>query len=91
MQCIAICDVDQRNDLIGMIKVGKETHVFPFFTSAYEGQKLMKTMLGAEEASYHIPCLVCRSEHKKGSGNSMHILSSSIPFSSAEKDLPHGS
>lgn len=91
MQCIAICDVDQRNYLIGMIKVGKETHVFLFFTSAYEGQKLMQTMLGAEEASYHIPPLVCRSEHRKGSGKSMHILNGSIPFSSAEKDLPHES
>lgn len=55
MQCSVICDVDQRNDLIGMIKVGKQTHVFLSFISAYEGQKLMRIMLGAEEASYHLP------------------------------------
>ena len=34
MQCTLICDVDQRDALIGMIKVGKQTHVFLFCTSA---------------------------------------------------------
>lgn len=72
MQRTAICDVDQRNDLIGMIKVGKETHVFLFFTSAYKGQKLMRTMLGAEEASYHLPPLVCRTVSTKRAQDEKH-------------------
>lgn len=93
MQCTVICDVDQRDALIGMIKVGKQTHVFLFCTSAHEGQKLIKTMLGAKKASYHLPPLVCRtdSEHRKGSGRRIHALDHSILVSDAEKDLPRGS
>lgn len=70
MQCTVICDVDQRDALIGMIKVGKQTHVFVFCTSVHDGQKLIKTMLRAEEASYDLPPLDCRTacEHRKGSG-----------------------
>lgn len=88
-----ICDVDQRDALIGMIKVGKRTHVFLFCTSGHKGQKLIKKMLGAEEASYHLPPLVCRTdrEHRKGSGKRIYALNHSVLLPDAEKVLPCGS
>lgn len=52
MQCTVTSDVDQRDALTGMIKVGEQTHVFLFCTNAHKEQKLIKTMLGAEEALY---------------------------------------
>lgn len=65
MKCTVICVVDQRDALIGMLKVGKQTHVFLFYTSAHKGQKLIKTMLGAEEAFYWIFLLVNRTDWEK--------------------------
>jgi len=82
-----VCEVDQRDAFIGMIKVGKQTRVFPFCTSAHKGQKLIKTMLAAEEASYHLPVFICRTdcEHRKGSGKRIRALDHSISISDAEK------
>lgn len=55
-----ICDVDQRDALIGMNKAVKQTHVFLFCISAHKGWKLIKAMLGVEESSYHLHSLDCR-------------------------------
>lgn len=51
--------------LIGMTEVGKQILVFLHCTRAHKGEKLIKTMSGAEEALYHMLLLVYKTYIEK--------------------------